>query len=187
MAEKAAVTETEPTMEKMDAASAGSYVSRIQNMKEWINDRRKTVQPWGEFINNKASRPKSTGAALSRLRLNLVRFQSNYLFVCLGLAVYCVISSPMLLIALFITAIAHHFIGVRLAAQPIRVLGRDFTTNDHLMLTALIAIPLLFLSSAGSATLWIIGASVVLVSLHSLLMPTEEESSGFELDMDEEV
>ena len=48
------------------------------------------VRPWAEFLNvRKISKPKSSGEAVSRVLGNLARFQSNYLFVFLGLVVYC--------------------------------------------------------------------------------------------------
>ena len=73
-----------------DANQVGMLLSQFRAAKEWIGQRRESVKPWNEFLSSKAGRPKSTGAAVARLRTNLMKFQSNYLFVCLGLAVYCV-------------------------------------------------------------------------------------------------
>ena len=48
------------------------------------------VRPWSEFLNLRhISRPKGSGDAVKRVLGNVGRFQSNYLFVFLGLMVYC--------------------------------------------------------------------------------------------------
>lgn len=48
------------------------------------------VRPWSEFFNPQyLSRPKGSGDAVKRVLTNVGRFQSNYLFVFLGLVIYC--------------------------------------------------------------------------------------------------
>ena len=48
------------------------------------------VRPWSEFFNiRNVSRPNGSGDAVKRLLSNVSRFQSNYLFVFLGLVIYC--------------------------------------------------------------------------------------------------
>ena len=49
------------------------------------------VHPWAEFFNVRSvSRPANVGDATSRLLSNLRIFYMNYLFVFMGLTVYCV-------------------------------------------------------------------------------------------------
>ena len=65
----------------------------LQSLKpqEWIAKRRETLKPWTEFISlSKFKKPLSATQSGSRLVKNIEYFQSNYLFVFVGLAIYCV-------------------------------------------------------------------------------------------------
>lgn len=74
-----------------------TQISSIPNLnltqikpQEWIAKRRETLKPWGEFFSTgKFSKPVGVKQATSRLVKNIEYFQSNYLFVFIGLAIYC--------------------------------------------------------------------------------------------------
>jgi hypothetical protein len=73
-----------------DNANARGFLGHISNGKDWIASRHSKVQPWAEFFNPRNfSLPKGAGDVTSRLLGNVQRFQSNYLFVFLGLIIYC--------------------------------------------------------------------------------------------------
>ena len=84
------------TAESMGAAAAEhastrGFMGHLNTGKDWISNKHSKVQPWAEFFNPRNfSVPKGAGDVTSRLFGNLQRFQSNYLFVFLGLIVYCV-------------------------------------------------------------------------------------------------
>lgn len=72
------------------ATSGGGLMGTFKAGKEWISNKHSGVQPWAEFLDvRKVSRPKSAGEVTSRILGNLQRYQSNYLFVFLGLVIYC--------------------------------------------------------------------------------------------------
>lgn len=59
--------------------------------QEWISKRRETLKPWTEFASfSKFKKPNGVGQGVSRLVKNVDHFQSNYLFVFIFLAIYCV-------------------------------------------------------------------------------------------------
>uniref|UniRef100_A0ABI7ZT15 PRA1 family protein n=1 Tax=Felis catus TaxID=9685 RepID=A0ABI7ZT15_FELCA len=69
--------------------------------REWLERRRATIRPWGSFVDQRRfSRPRNLGELCQRLVRNVEYYQSNYVFVFLGLILYCVVTSPMLLVAL---------------------------------------------------------------------------------------
>ncbi len=69
----------------------GGIFGKLQAGKEWIQGKHSGVQPWAEFLNVKrVSKPQGTADVTKRLVSNVSRFQSNYLFVFLGLVLYCV-------------------------------------------------------------------------------------------------
>lgn len=72
------------------AATSRSFLAHLSTGKDWIASRHAKVHPWSEFFNiRNVSRPKGAGEVTSRILGNLQRYQSNYLFVFLGLLVYC--------------------------------------------------------------------------------------------------
>lgn len=73
-----------------EKAAAKGFLGHINSGKEWIATKHSKVQPWAEFFSPRGfSLPKGAGEVTSRLLGNVQRFQSNYLFVFLGLIVYC--------------------------------------------------------------------------------------------------
>ncbi len=70
--------------------SSKNFLGHLSAGKDWIANRHAKVQPWWEFFNVKnVSRPKGAGDVTTRIIGNLQRYQSNYLFVFMGLALYC--------------------------------------------------------------------------------------------------
>ncbi|XP_068945032.1 prenylated Rab acceptor protein 1 isoform X1 [Petaurus breviceps papuanus] len=59
--------------------------------REWLEQRRATIRPWGPFLDQRRfSRPRNLGELCQRLVRNVEHYQSNYVFVFLGLILYCV-------------------------------------------------------------------------------------------------
>lgn len=59
--------------------------------REWLERRRATIRPWGTFVDQQRfSRPRNLGELCQRLVRNVEYYQSNYVFVFLGLILYCV-------------------------------------------------------------------------------------------------
>ena len=64
-------------------------LSNVQ-VRDWFQRQRDSIQPWAEFLNTKKFKmPKSVAPVGPRLIKNVNRFQSNYLFVFLGLLLFC--------------------------------------------------------------------------------------------------
>lgn len=58
--------------------------------REWFAKARDGIRPWGEFINTaRFQTPKTLAPVPKRIIKNIEHFQSNYLFVFLGLVVVC--------------------------------------------------------------------------------------------------
>ena len=73
-----------------DNANARGFLGHINSGKDWIASKHSKVKPWADFFNPRGfSLPKGAGDVTSRLLGNVQRFQSNYLFVFLGLIIYC--------------------------------------------------------------------------------------------------
>ena len=71
-------------------AGAGGLMSQLKASKDWIQGKHAGVQPWADFLNvRNVSKPNGVGDVTKRVVYNVQRYQSNYLFVFLGLVFYC--------------------------------------------------------------------------------------------------
>ena len=70
--------------------SGMSFQLSSVNARDWFQKRREGVQPWAEFLSvQRLKAPTSLAATGKRIVANVEKFQSNYLFVFLGLVVFC--------------------------------------------------------------------------------------------------
>ena len=137
-----------------------------------------TIQSWPEFLNtSRMMRAPTTRHQLTRRILtNLSHFQGNYLCVSLILVVYCILTSPLLLIAIIAYVLALYVITARSATgKHLRIAGYRPNLHQQYSFTTLISLPLLWVAGAPSAVFWVIGASFVVVGLHAAMYSGEEE------------
>ncbi|XP_022441240.1 prenylated Rab acceptor protein 1 isoform X1 [Delphinapterus leucas] len=92
--------------------------------REWLERRRATIRPWGSFVDQRRfSRPRNVGELCQRLVRNVEYYQSNYVFVFLGLILYCVATSPMLLVALAVFFGACYILYLRTLQSKFVLMG----------------------------------------------------------------
>lgn len=155
----------------IDTPESSGFLGKIQVGRDWIQSRHAVVRPWSEFLNiKKVSKPKSGADVLHRIVSNVQRFQSNYLFVFLGLVIYCIVTNPTLLFALGFCLASWWFISVRNKGEGIKILGRETAARELYAIVVVIAIVLFYFAGAGGTVFWIIGASVVLILTHAVVM-----------------
>lgn len=161
-------------------------------VREWIASRRKNIRPWMQFVNiNNFGKPESLPKWSKRLVGNVDHFQSNYVFVFVGLFVYCLLTSPLLLIALAALAGGCHILRLRQQEKKLVLAGREVPLAHQYAGVALLSVPLFLIVGASSALFWVIGASFFVIMLHAsffrhetLALGSEEESELFEVTMD---
>ncbi|XP_071842329.1 prenylated Rab acceptor protein 1-like [Apostichopus japonicus] len=158
-------------------------------VRDWIFRRRETVRPWGEFLSSaRFSKPSSVANASQRVVANIEHFQSNYIFVFVGLLLYCLITSPLLLIALAGVFGAFYFVSVKNSGQKLNIAGYELTLFQQYVAIAACSLPIFFFIGAGSAFFWVIGASFVAIMLHAVFFNTQidgVDDAETELMMDE--
>lgn len=147
----------------------------VEQVRGYLERTRGQLKPWSSFANAKrASRPANVSTMMKRAGHNLHEFQANYVFVGVLLIVYCILTSPLLLVALGFLAVTAKLI--KSGGTERKILGRVVSKDDQLKLSAAITIPLLWFSAAGGTVFWVVGASLCIVGGHAVLMPTPEES-----------
>ncbi|XP_021920461.1 prenylated Rab acceptor protein 1 isoform X3 [Zootermopsis nevadensis] len=136
--------------------------------KEWFGQRRENIRQWTVFVNTGNFRTPSSIPRLSkRVMRNVEYFQSNYFFVFLGLLAYCLITSPLLLIAVAVSLGACYILSLKNTERKIRIFAHELTLAQQYGLVALCSLPLFYLSGAGAAIFWVIGVSIFIIGLHA--------------------
>lgn len=137
--------------------------------KEWVAKRKELIRPWGTFVRTaNFNTPHSAGVWTTRVYKNVEHFQSNYVFVFVILFVYCLISSPVLLIAMGMSGGACWYAGFRDQCNRKLILGgKEVALAQQYMAIAVLSIPLFLFAGAGGAVFWVIGASIFLIGIHA--------------------
>lgn len=155
--------------ERFANMSSGSLTGRFSNLR-----------PVSEFFDFKrVSKPANFAEMQSRVNYNLGHFSSNYAIVFFMLAVYGLVSKPLLLFDVIFVALGMFLIG--------KLEGRDFEFGQQRYSTVqlytglyVIAIPIALLSGVLGTMMWLIGASGVTILGHAALLdkPIDEAFSG---------
>jgi hypothetical protein len=136
-----------------------------------------TIQSWSEFFNTaRMARAPCTRHQLSRrLATNLSHFQGNYLCVSLVLVVYCILTSPLLLIAIACYLVALYLVTARSAlGRQTKLFGYRLNLQQQYSFITMLALPPLWIAGAPSAVFWVIGASFFVVGLHATMYANEQ-------------
>ncbi|XP_066144414.1 prenylated Rab acceptor protein 1 [Euwallacea fornicatus] len=143
--------------------------SEFPDPKEWIQQQRQNVRPWLVFIHSSNFKaPPSIPRLSKRIMRNIEYFQANYLFVFLGLILYCLITSPLILLAIAGTFYAGYKLNVRHVQQKKFVIfGRELTLAQQYAIVTLCSMPVYYMVGAHGAMFWVIGASMVIITLHA--------------------
>ncbi|KAK0485796.1 prenylated rab acceptor PRA1 [Armillaria novae-zelandiae] len=145
-------------------------------VKAFRETRLSAIRPPSEFFDyHRISRPADLNQATSRVSYNTRYFSGNYGLIIAVLAVYALISNPLLLIALGFLVGGFAVIN-KWAPEPVQF-GEHTVTQKHLY-TGLfvIGLPLLWLASPVMTFFWLVGASGVLIIGHASFVEPGVES-----------
>ncbi|XP_075549033.1 prenylated Rab acceptor protein 1 [Dermacentor variabilis] len=154
--------------------------------KEWLSQKKQTIRPWKQFVNfNRFNMPKNIGVASARVVQNVEHFQSNYLFVFIGLILYCILTSPLLLIAIVAGMGGAYIIRLKSAEGKIKLFNKELTVIQQYCILGMLCFPIFYVAGAGSAVFWVIGASFFTIMLHATLYAIEASTpeESFELQL----
>lgn len=152
--------------------------------REWLARQRESIRPWQSFLDqDKFSKPSAPNQISERVQKNLKHFQSNYLVVVMILMGYCLITSPMLMVAFGAFFGVQYILNGNQGAQyQQKVFGKELTQTQQTVISACVSVPLFILAGATAAIFWVFGASVILVGAHGSLREPEvdpEEADTF--------
>ncbi|CAI9723232.1 Hypothetical predicted protein [Octopus vulgaris] len=153
--------------------------------REWFQKKRETIKPWGEFLNTSKFRiPKNLAEVPKHTMKNIEDFQSNYLFVFIGLIIVCILTSPLLLIALAACLGACYIISLKNQEKKRTIMGHELSLGQQYAGVGVLSFPLFWVAGAGSAVFWVIGASFFVIGLHAIMYNRADEQENFDLEME---
>ncbi|KIM91921.1 hypothetical protein PILCRDRAFT_809913 [Piloderma croceum F 1598] len=152
-------------------------VIRVTNtLKSFRETRLSALRPPSEFFDyQRISRPADLNQATSRITYNTKYFSGNYGLIVAVLAVYALITSPLLLISLGFLVGGFAAIN-RFAPEPMQVGDHVITQKSLYTALFVIGLPLLWWSSPIGTFFWLVGASSVLILGHATVIEPGIES-----------
>merc|ERR1711970_1232122 len=160
---------------KSSTMASWSNISVPGNVGTILQQQREKIRAWSEFADQKAfTAPVSMQEWTKRLVKNVEHYQANYIITFLVLMIYCVLTSPLLLIALAVSATGS-FVVSKHEGQNLMIGGKEIPAKYRQMgihkclpvpipkyaLVGVIATPLLFIAGAG--LFWTLGVTAALI------------------------
>jgi len=182
MSEKIEITgdiETPLITDKQSNMASWSNISVPGNVGAILQQQREKIRAWSEFADQKAfAAPATIQEWSKRLVRNVEYYQANYIIGFLILMLYCILTSPLLLIALAVSATGSYVVSKH-EGQPLMVGGKEIPAKYRYALVGLIATPLLFIAGAGAALFWTLGVTATLIGGHASLRHAAETPDPF--------
>uniref|UniRef100_A0A224XKJ7 PRA1 family protein n=1 Tax=Panstrongylus lignarius TaxID=156445 RepID=A0A224XKJ7_9HEMI len=147
----------------------------IPSVTEFVKSCREKIRPWKEFFNTSNYKaPPNFSRLIKRAVNNINHFQGNYVIVSLILMAYCLLTSPLLLISIFVSLIACYILSLRNAEKKLKIGGKDISLKQQYSLVGLFSLPLYYWAGVGQAVFWVLGATCFVVSLHAGMYSIED-------------
>ncbi|CAK9780154.1 ER to Golgi transport-related protein [Cutaneotrichosporon oleaginosum] len=151
----------------------GKVVDGLQNFRE---QRLSGLKPPQEFFDHRQlSRPRDMNEATQRVTYNARNFSGNYLLIVVLLAVWALLTNPLLLIVIGLFAGGFAAIN-KFGPDPVTVGNQVITQKTLYIALFVIGIPLLIIANPLSLFFWLIGSSAILILAHAVLMEPGVES-----------
>ncbi|KAH9978956.1 prenylated rab acceptor PRA1 [Lactifluus volemus] len=148
----------------------------VNTIKSLGDTRLSALRPPSEFFDpNRITRPADLNQAVSRISYNTRYFSGNYGLIIALLAVYALLTNPLLLISLGFLIGGFAAIN-KWAPEPMQVGDHVVTQKSLYMGLFVIGLPLLWLSSPLGTFFWLVGASGVLILTHACVIEPGVES-----------
>ncbi|KAG0142323.1 hypothetical protein CROQUDRAFT_662693 [Cronartium quercuum f. sp. fusiforme G11] len=153
----------------------------MQSVPQYISSFREqrlsSIRPFSEFIDyQRISRPRDLNEATSRITYNTRHFSGNYALIVAALAVYSLLTNPLLLIAMGFLVGGFACIQ-RFGPDPNLIADGQTITQKSLYITLfVIGIPMLWLAAPIATAMWLVGSSAVTVLGHASFLEPSVES-----------
>ncbi|AXA51901.1 PRA1 family protein 1 [Malassezia restricta] len=165
------------------ASRVMDYAQQVsETLKNFRENKLSTVRPVREFFDyHRISVPRDTNEAIQRITYNTRHFSGNYSLVIILLAIYSLLSDPLLLIALFILVGGFAAIN-RFAPEPMQVGNHLVTQKSLYAILVVVVLVLLWFAQPFALIFWLVGSSALLILGHAAFIepPVSSEYAGVE-------
>jgi len=169
----------EQTTKKTSFMASWSNISMPGNVGTVLQQQRDKIRPWSEFAEQKSfAAPVSMQEWTKRLLKNIEHYQANYIITFMLLMVYCILTSPLLLIALAVSATGSYVVSKH-EGQNLVIGGKQIPPQFRYGLVGLISFPLLFIAGVGAALFWTLGVTATLIGGHASFRLAPETPDPF--------
>jgi len=156
-----------------------SNISMPGNVGTVLQQQRDKIRPWSEFAEQKSfGAPVSMQEWTKRLLKNIEHYQANYIITFMLLMVYCILTSPLLLIALAVSATGSYVVSKH-EGQNLVIGGKQIPPQFRYGIVGLISFPLLFIAGVGAALFWTLGVTATLIGGHASFRVAPETPDPF--------
>jgi len=147
---------------------SGFQLPQTLSVRAWLSQCYQNLRPWSTFFNTANFKaPAGIPLLTRRIMKNAAYFLSNYVVIVFVLTLYCLITTPLLLLAVCASLGACYSLSRRNAQQPLVLFGHTLSLEQQYALVAGVSIPVYILVGAGSAMFWVLGASLFFTTLHA--------------------
>lgn len=161
------------------AMASWANIGVAGNIRDVLTQQREKIKPWSEFSEQKSfSAPAGLQEWSKRMVKNVEHYQSNYIILFLLLMVYCILTSPLLLIALAVSATGSYAVSKH-EGQTLKIGGKEIPAKYRYALVGVISTPLLFIAGAGAALFWTLGVTATLIGGHASFRNAPETPDPF--------
>jgi len=165
--------------EKSLQMASWTNLSLTGNLRDVVTQQREKIRPWSEFAEQKSfNAPVGLQQWTKRLIKNVEHYQANYVITFLILMVYCILTSPLLLIALAVSGIGSYAVSKH-EGQTLQIAGKEVPAKFRYALVGVISTPLLFIAGAGAALFWTLGVTATLIGGHASFREAPETPDPF--------
>jgi len=185
-----------PGIKLPNDGSLGFFPNKLsvskQMLIDWLSKSRERIRPWTTFFaSSNFKAPVSAQRLPRRIVKNVEYFQSNYLFVFIGLFIYCMITSPLLFLAVMGSFGVCYYLFTKSLERRAVLFGKELTLVQQYCMVGLCSLPVFYIVGAGAALFWVLGASFFLIMTHAIFYDItailEPEEDSFELTMEQVV
>lgn len=156
---------------------------------EWITHRRENVRSWFLFANtNKFKIPPSFQRWTKQVVKNVDYFQSNYMFIFIGLIIYCLITSPLLFLAVSASLGACYILSLKNGEKKIIIGGQEISLAHQFTAVGIVSLPIYYMAGAGAVLFWVLGATFFVIAIHASfyniesILGSDDESFAHEIE-----
>jgi len=151
----------------------------LSKMSTWKDERFQSFRPVSEFFNrSKISLPKPT-EVVTRVKQNLIWYQTNYLAVFCILALYCALTSPMFLISVILTSGVWIW-SYKYREGTVRIQGKEVPENMFIAILSALTLFIFYIADVSSILIWLLMITSIFSLIHAIiLIPQPQDEYGF--------